>query len=255
MQQPVIYKILLKAKPLNVKEAVTLFTAGTDITTAVTDLINAVVLTFLTYRLIRRGVKQKRDKLWITAFVLFILVSVTGFFIHGLTATDDPCINEILQRVMIVELAFMLTFFMVAMFCDVYGERVLQKALPVCLALGAVFSTVAISVMHFTSYKFGFRVFIVYCVACLLVMITVLLKHRNEHEGFDEYLWAVMILAAANYVQMIKIIKFSLIWDFNHNSVYHVILLVFALVLYTGICRYGDSLKDGQQRMSKHRRS
>ena len=119
MQQPVIYKILLKAKPLNVKEAVTLFTAGTDITTAVTDLINAVVLTFLTYRLIRRGVKQKRDKLWITAFVLFILVSVTGFFIHGLTATDDPCINEILQRVMIVELAFMLTFFMVAMFCDV----------------------------------------------------------------------------------------------------------------------------------------
>ena len=25
--------------------------------------------------------KQKRDKLWITAFVLFILVSVTGFFI------------------------------------------------------------------------------------------------------------------------------------------------------------------------------
>ena len=51
-----------------------MFTAGTDITTAVTDLINAAVSIFLMCRLIGRGANQKRDVLWVISFALFILV-------------------------------------------------------------------------------------------------------------------------------------------------------------------------------------
>ena len=132
-----------------------LFTAGTDITTAVTDLINAAVSIFLMCRLIGRGANQKRDVLWVISFALFILVSITGFFIHGLAAAADPDINQILRRILVVELAFMMTFFMVSVLCDVYGEAILRRALPVCLTIGTVFSVVALIIMFLTTYRNG----------------------------------------------------------------------------------------------------
>ena len=214
-----------------------MFTAGTDITTAVTDLINAAVSIFLMCRLIGRGANQKRDVLWVISFALFILVSITGFFIHGLAAAADPDINQILRRILVVELAFMMTFFMVSVLCDVYGEAILRRALPVCLTIGTVFSVVALIIMFLTTYRNGFTVFVVYCVACLLVMIVILIKHRHDHKALDLYLTAAILLAIANCVQTLKFIEFTLIWDFNYDSVYHWILLIFVLVQYTGIRR------------------
>ena len=72
---------------------------------------------------------------------------------------------------------------------------------------------------------------------CLLVMIVILIKHRHDHKALDRYLTAAILLAIANCVQTLKFIEFTLVWDFNYDSVYHWILLIFVLVQYTGIRR------------------
>lgn len=222
-----------------------MFTTGTDITTAVTDLINAAVSMLLMWRLIGRGVNENRDLLWIMTLFLFILASITGFFIHGFTIAADPEISQILQRILVVELAFTLAFFMVSVFCDVYGEGILRKAMPVCLAISTAFSIIALIIMFFTTSQNGLTIFVVYCIANLLVMIVILIKHRKNHVGLSLYLLAVILLVIANCVQMMKFIEFTLIRDFNCDSVYHWVILIFVLVQYIGICRFGDNPESG----------
>ena len=212
-----------------------MFTSGTDITTAVTDLINAALAFFLMCRLIRKGTGTKRDRVWITTFILFIMVSCTGFVIHGLTAASGYEINQLWRRLLMVEMAFMLAFYTISILCDIYGEIVLRKAASVVLPLAAVFSVAAILLMGRTSY--GFTIFVVYCLTTLLYLIVLLFRHRKEKDGLTLYLIATILLAAANYVQTIKSIQFSLIWAFNYDSVYHFMLFLFILIQYRGICR------------------
>lgn len=212
-----------------------MFTAGTDITTAVTDLVNAVVATFLMVQLAKTSGRRKRDLLWVAAFASFVLVSVTGFCIHGLTACADYEINQVLRRILMVEMAYMLAFFLVAVLCDTYGEAIVDKALPVCLLATTAFAIVAVILMMLTSY--GFKIFVVYCIAILVGIIIVLARHRSDKDGLSLYLVAAILLTLANVVQSIKSIRFTLVWDFNYNAVYHWILLLFVLVQYRAIRR------------------
>ena len=215
-----------------------MFTSGTDITTAVTDLINAALALFLMCRLIRKGTGTARGRLWVVTFILFIMVSCTGFVIHGLTAASGHEINQLWRKVLMVEMAFMLAFYTLSILCDIYGAAVLRRAMPVILTLAAVFSVAAVLLMGRTTY--GFTIFVVYCLATLLFLIVLLIRNLRRKKGLPLYLAATLLLFAANYVQTIKAIQFRLIWDFNYDSVYHFMLFLFVLIQYRGICRTAD---------------
>ena len=218
-----------------------MFTTGTDITTAITDLINAAAAAYLMGRLIKKGNRTKRVFLWVAAFALFILVCVTGFFIHGLTVTAAPDINQLLRKILMVEMAYMLAFYTSAIWYDVLGERNIRKALIVWLTSATAFSVIAIIIMSLIAYTYGFTVFVIYCVATLIVLIITLIKHRREKNGLTLYLVSAILLAVANCVQQIKTIRFEIIWEFNYDSVYHAILLVFLIIQYIGIGLVGKN--------------
>lgn len=216
-----------------------MFTTGSEITTAVTDIINAVVATFLTYKIFKRGMDEKRNVLWGIAFTLFVLVSITGFCIHGLTIFSPHDINQLLRMVLNVETAYMLTFYLVSVLLDVYGEARLRGGMTVLLVIATLFCvvTIALSLVGLN----GFVVFLIYCVPVLLFLLVALIRHQHDKKGMYLHLIAVVLLIVANVVDLMEFIRFEICgWEFDCNSLYHVILLAFILVQYQAICRVGN---------------
>ncbi|MCR5543787.1 MAG: hypothetical protein K6F55_06515, partial [Eubacterium sp.] len=165
-----------------------MFTTGTDITTAVTDLINTGTLIIILLILLKKGIKRNQDITWIIAFIMFILVSITGFIIHGLQATQDHEINAFLRKILIVELSFMMAFYVISVICDIYGEIIFRRVLGLCLIPAVIFIAMSITIMNLTTYKNGFMVFAIYCILNQLVIIIILIRHLHDRTGLNLYL-------------------------------------------------------------------
>ena len=214
-----------------------MFRTGFDMTTAVTDLINAAAALIPICWLIKQGLAERRNRLWAAAYSLFALNSAVGFILHGFYLSDS--LNIILWSILYVVLGLMLAMYVSSVRYDVFGEQGFDKFLRVSIIVSAVVCVI-IAAINVIDYHYSFPLFSAYCILNIGIILSQLFRRIKEDKRFAWYLAAIMIFVIGSVIQAINTIQFSLIWDFNHDSVYHFAMLIFLLVQFKGIRLLSD---------------
>ena len=209
-----------------------MFTGGVEITTAVTDLINAIVALVPVCWLMRRKPHEKGDLLWAATLLLFDLVSFYGFFLHGFTAIAA------MSRMLWLSL-YPISCFMVATYAstikyEVDGEKGFRRFAGISFACAVIVSFV-LDIIHLHGLKYAYTFYAAYCAVNLIYIVVKVAPKARADRAYRIYIAAIAILIAGSALQSVKSIHFALIWEFNYNSVYHFMTLAFLLLQFKGL--------------------
>jgi hypothetical protein len=201
-------------------------------TTAVTDLLLAAVALggiFFLQQGPLSPAEFARITVWSAAFGLIGLAAVSGAAAHGLILEQK--LHQRIWRILNAALALAVALFVVGVVIDLWGLRASYLALPLMLLTGAGFYVL-------TSVFPGiFFVFIVYEGLALAFALGsyVFLSLRGELDGAGLMAAGIFVSIAAAVVQSRKSLSFTLIWQFDHNGIYHLIQIVGLIFLVVGL--------------------
>ena len=208
-------------------------TTGYEITTAATNLFNAVITVILMIDIFRMKGPAVRKYVWGASFGLFLLVCLLGTYAHGVQLSDAA--RSRTWDILYIVMAFMAASLAVSVLYEIHGPACLKKAVPAFAASAVVF---VILRQMFSSYvPNDFVLFLIYCGGILIFLIIKLFLARREKPHMTIGLWGVAALIAASVLQNVKSIQFHLIWDFNYNAVYHLVTLISVVLMYCFVKR------------------
>lgn len=193
----------------------------TEITTAVTGgLLGAVVLAGL-WRLRRATPPSPRREVWTSAFAAFAAAAFLGLVVHGLAL--DPDTIELLWQPLYFLLGLALALFTVGAVADQRGW------LPFSLLSAALFYLTTLLTHG------DYLVFVVFEGAALLWALGTYLKlARARRPGSDLVALGLLLSIVAGGPQATTL-RVTLVWPFDHNSLYHLAQLVAVLALQRGL--------------------
>jgi len=203
------------------------FTTQPELSSAITNLVNGLLAIFLLFAL--KGMKKEKEGkiLWAISFVLFLISSFVGAVVHGFVLSDKT--HEAIWIFLNFNLCLTLGAYSLCIWYETYGYKVTKKLIPiyviVCLLSGYYNNFMADS---YTS-------FIIFSVVCLLILLIILILNIRKKAYLAVFILAIIILAAGSYLQTLYSIRFRFILLFDNNGLYHIFLLVFALLNYLGI--------------------
>ncbi|MBR2990795.1 MAG: hypothetical protein IKF51_04945 [Solobacterium sp.] len=208
-----------------------MLTNGVEMTTTVTDLINGILTIILIILLQKCCPESAHRKLWTGTLILFAAVSLYGVPIHGIRMSEQT--KSLLWVFMYLLMSLMLASFVVTMHHDLLGHS--RKTERAVLGITLVFCAVFVFLQLYGTKGRAFLVFGAYGALCALYILYMLIPRLKMHERNRWYLAGLVVFILATVLQSIKTIRFTLIWDFNYNGVYHALLAVFVLLMYRGI--------------------
>ena len=202
----------------------------TEQTTAVTDLLLAVLATGCAVYLHRIGARARwKANLWIAVMAFLAAAASLGAIVHGFQM--DPGLRALLWHPIKLALGLLVAFFVVAAVYDIRGEAAARRALPAMLVVGAGFFGVTLI------WPERFLVFIVYETLAMLFALAgyIWLACRGRLEGAWLMAGGILTSIAAAGVQSGRLLAFTLIWPFDHNGVYHLIQMVGIVLILAGL--------------------
>ncbi|MBE5807224.1 MAG: hypothetical protein E7317_02665 [Clostridiales bacterium] len=209
-----------------------MFTMGTEMTTAATDLVNAAASLVPILWLMRRRPVTKHHRLWTAAFVMFALVSLAGVGMHGFVLGQAA--HDALWCAMYLLLTLMLTLYAACIRHDIRGDEGFGRFFRVTMALAVVVAA-ALGYVNIVLPPYSFPLFSLYCVVNLVYMIALLAPRARADGRYRWYLAAIGFFVAGSLLQAVKGIRFTIVWEFNSNAVYHFALLIFLFVQFKGV--------------------
>ena len=208
-----------------------MFTSGYEITTAATNVFNAIVTAIFGWKLYRDIKPNERKALWGIVFILFFIVCVLGSVVHGVQIT--PEVKDLLWNILFFILVLMMASFVTAIVYETDGlSKAKQTAVP-ALLLGAVYLILRLTIPAVKQMRF--TAFSIYAVVLLVYAIIKLVAVRKEKPYVKNFLYGIICLVVGSLAQTMKFIKFHFIYDFNYNSVYHLFTLFLLLFVYKGL--------------------
>ena len=208
-------------------------TTGYEITTAATNLFNAAITVVLMISIFRMKGPAARKYVWGASFGLFLIVCLLGTYAHGVQLPET--VKSQTWDILYVALAFMAASLAVAVLYEIHGPECLKLTVPV-FALSAI-AFVILRQVFSSLVPNGFVLFLIYCGGILIFLIIKLFLARREKPHMIIGLWGIGALIAASVLQNVKAIQFHLIWDFNYNAVYHLVTLIFVILMYCFVKR------------------
>jgi len=198
-------------------------TAATNIPLAATSLI---ALAFL-WR--RRSAQSLKAWLWIGVFSSLTIATCLGVIVHGLALNSDA--EKLLWHPLNAALALTVACIAAGAVLDQWGARAARWTLPGWLCLSAVFflytTFLAESFLPFVIYEGTVMVF------CLGVYAT--LAFHGRLAGAAWMLGGVAITILASVFRAAQPGTFTLVVEFDHNSVFHLIQLPGLICLLIGL--------------------
>jgi outer membrane protein assembly factor BamB len=207
------------------------WTTAPEMTTAVTNLViaaAAAVLFFLVRKL--RGEDKARAALWQTIFAILCVVGVYGFFVHAIVM-DTPTLNKAWMPLSLI-MGFMVAAFTITAFYETLGRRALKKAIIINIILAVVFFLAMLLLSKFIAGYFV--VFIAYSAInfVLCVVLYAVTARKRRHTLY--YIAGILLMMTGSVLQAMRTISFTLIWQFDYNTVYHLFLLASLFFFYAG---------------------
>lgn len=198
-----------------------------ELTTAATDaLLALVVLAGIAWL---RGVvpASPRRTHWVWGLSLFAVAGLLGAFVHGFEL--DPSTRRLLWQPLYLALGSALAFFSAGAIGDWRGDVSAHRALPPLLALVVAFYLL-------TRLSGGkFLVFVIFEALALLFALVVYARLALGHKRGAGLVFTGLMLSLAGGALQASTLSVHVIWDFNHNGLYHVVQLVGVLFLLAGL--------------------
>jgi uncharacterized protein DUF6962 len=203
----------------------------TERTTAATDAVLALAAAAAILVLRRTTPPSFGRAVWQAAFAALALASVLGAVAHGLEL--PPATRELLWQPLYLALGVTMALFVVGAVRDWRGESAGRRVLVPMLGLAVVFY----GITRLTGGSF--LAFVVYEAAALLFSLGVYLRLATgaKRVGAAPMAAALAISLAAGAVQASGVGPVRLVWDFDHNGVFHLVQLVGLALLLTGLRR------------------
>jgi uncharacterized protein DUF6962 len=208
---------------------VELATQATERTTAATDALLAIAAILLLARLRRRTPPSFGRAVWLSALAAMALASVLGAVAHGLRLSDAA--RDLLWQPLYFALGTTMALFVVGAVRDWRGDRAARRTLPAMLVLTLAFYGA-------TRASGGdFLVFVLYEAAALGFALAVYawLAARRRRAGAAAMAAALAVSLAAGAVQTADLGTVHLLWEFDHNGVFHLVQLAAIVLLAAGL--------------------
>ncbi|HUF36682.1 MAG TPA: hypothetical protein VMN37_12075 [Gemmatimonadales bacterium] len=207
-----------------------LIDSATERTTAATDLALALLALGGAAYLHRLGPASLGRRIWVAALVAAGLASLLGAVAHGLVLSD--ALRETLWQPLYLLLGATVACFVAGAVGDAWGARPARRFLPVMLALALGFYLA-------TRLAGGnFLLFVLFQAAGLLAALLMYgWLARRGRRGARLVAAALALSLAAGAVQADASLTARLVWEFDHNGLYHLVQLAALGLLVAGLGR------------------
>ncbi len=200
-------------------------------TTAVTDLILAMLASVLAYRILRygRGVDLYKSQIWAWAFGLIAFASYVGAVAHGFDMSDKT--NWILWQPLNLSLGLAVALFVTGVIYDMKGFWISRGMTLAILLLGTMFYAITLVFDNL------FVIFVLYEAVAMVfaVIVYTMLAVKNELHGAGYMTIGIMISLFAAYLQTQAELEMVMIWEFDHNGIFHIAQMIGIVFLAAGI--------------------
>lgn len=210
-----------------------MWTQGTELTTAVTDLINGITAVILMLRMGKLKSCGLRN-VWMVYFLMLGLVSLIGFPAHAFVMSAET--NHRIWAVLYPCMIAMVLSYYIAVVYDMKGGAAMRIVLRILIPA----SIAACALLIWMDRNMRSRAFIVFGLWCLILLagiLRILIPAAKHKPVYKSYLAALALLVMGSVIQSMKFIRFTLIFEFNYNGIYHFAIFLLMLVQYRGVCR------------------
>ena len=206
-------------------------TVQTELTTAATDVFLALLaLVSAAYLYHFRRLNPWKILLWCWIMSLLALGSLLGAFVHGFKLSST--IFNVLWFPLYLSLALAVALFVIIATYDGWGLPASRRTLPFVLIAGCVFTIVL-------QYTGNFLLFILYEGVAMLFALGVYLwlVIMRKLPGAALITCGILLTIIAAIVQTNYSIKFTVIWQFDNNGLFHLIQMAGIVFLVAGVRR------------------
>ena len=205
-----------------------LIASVTERTTAATDLVLALAACAAAIALGRATPPSVARRVWQGALFCAAAGAALGALAHGLVLTEAA--RELLWQPLYLLLGATVALFVVGAVASWRGGPAARRMLIPMLGVAVLFYLA-------TRLSGGeFLVFVVFQAAALLFALGVYLRLRaGGMAGAGLVAAGLAVTLAAGAVQAAESVSLRLIWEFDHNGVYHLVQLAGLLLLVRGL--------------------
>jgi uncharacterized protein DUF6962 len=204
---------------------------ATERTTAATDALLAVATIVLLVALRHRTPPSFGRAVWLSALAAMAAASALGAVAHGFELS--AAIRDLLWQPLYLALGTTMALFVVGAVRDWRGVRAARRVLPAMLVLTLAFygATRASGgdFLVFVSYEAGALGF--------ALIVYARLATRRRRAGAAAMAAALAVSLAAGAVQAADLGTLHVVWDFDHNGVFHLVQLAGVVLLGAGLRR------------------
>ena len=200
-------------------------------TTAFTDLILGLAALLLAVYVFRLGTRTdaKKGYIWSGAFFLLSVASIIGAFAHGFQMSERT--NTILWHPLNLALGLTISLFAAGVVYDLKNRLLPKWVLPIFMGTGVVFFVVTLLISG------TFLIFILYEAVALLFALTtyIILAVKKTVRGARLMAAGILITIVAAALQATGAINITVIWEFDHNGVFHVVQIIALVFFFFGL--------------------
>ena len=203
----------------------------TEQTTAVTDFILFILSVLTAFKIRKEGRRASKTKagIWIWVFLLLSIAAIFGAVAHGIQM--DEKINYLLWQPLNLALGLSVSLFAVAAIFDLRHGSLPKIVAPGFIALGIIFYFITVFIPG------SFLVFIIYEAIVMLFAIFayISLALKGELKGSWWMVSGILITIVAAAIQASETMYINVIWEFDHNGIFHIVQMIGILVLLNGL--------------------
>jgi hypothetical protein len=202
----------------------------TEQTTAATDILLFLFAAAAIWYLQSTNLEDTwKVHIWSLVFGLISLASLLGAVYHGVILPEE--IQQKIWQIVTLSLGLAISLFVVGVVYDLFGPSAARVSLPLLLLAAVGFYLVT---QFFSGIFFVFIIFESGALLFALIGYTWLAVH-TPHQGPVFMAAGVFVSILAAGIQAIKSVEIRLVWEFDHNGVFHLVQLAGIVLLVAGI--------------------
>lgn len=203
----------------------------TEQTTAATDALLALIALGALVAALRAGRNKHRWKavIWAWAFGLLSLASALGAVAHGFKMSQQT--NDLLWQPLNLALGLTIAMFVVGVVHDAWGEAASRRILVPMIVVGVVFFGITRLIPG------SFLVFVLYEAVAMLfsLIVYIVLATQKRQVGAWWMAAGILVTIAAAGIQAGGALHVTVIWEFDHNGVFHIVQMFGIALLVAGL--------------------
>jgi len=204
----------------------------TELTTAVTDLLLALLCLAGVLAIGRSRIRRtegSRALVWMGAFGLLGAAGLLGSAVHGLELSRAA--DRLIWQPLYLSLGWAVSLFAAGVLIDLRGSPLDRRAIAGLLAAGGLFYAAT------RVFSGAFIVFVLYKAAALLFALGgYLYLRRRDRERYSLWMAAgIAVSIAAAAVQASGPYSLRIIWEFDHNGLFHLLQAAGVALLLKGV--------------------